>query len=312
MKLVGATYMVDWQGRTPVAFIIFNRPDTTARVFEAIRQVRPPKLLVVADGPRAQTPDDAARCQAARAIIEQVDWPCEVLKNYADKNLGCRARVSSGLDWVFSNVNEAIILEDDCLPHPTFFRFCEELLKRYRDDDRIMMITGTNKLFGQKRTSYSYYFSRYVHVWGWASWKRAWKHYDASMKAWPEIRDGGWLRDIFREKRVERYWHRMFERVYNGGVNTWDYQWTFACLTQNGVTILPSVNLISNIGFGSMATHTQGRSAYADMKMESMSFPLKHPVCLIRDEQSDAITDKTEYIPLLKTRIWNKIKKILG
>ncbi len=304
--------MAEHRLNTPVAFLIFNRPDTTAMVFEAIRQARPPQLLVVADGPRANRPEEEPLCQATRAVIEGVDWPCEVLTNYSDVNLGCKTRVSSGLDWVFSNVDEAIILEDDCLPHPTFFRFCEELLERYRDDDRVMMIAGTNKLFGRRSISTSYYFSRYVHVWGWASWKRAWKYYDVGMKAWPEIRDGGSLNGIFREKRVARYWHRMFERVYHGGVDTWDYQWTFACLIQNGVTILPNVNLISNIGFGSMATHTQGRSVYAGMKTESMLFPLKHPVSLIRDEQADAITDRTEYIPLLKTRIWNKIKKIAG
>ncbi|MFM7711944.1 MAG: glycosyltransferase family 2 protein, partial [Microcystis sp.] len=142
-------------------------PDTTARVFEAIRQAKPPKLLVVADGPRADRADDIEKCKAARAIIEGVDWDCEVLTNYSDVNLGCKNRVSSGLNWVFDTVEEAIILEDDCVPDPTFFRFCEELLEYYRHDQRIMVISGNNFQFGKKRTGYSYYFSVYTHCWGW-------------------------------------------------------------------------------------------------------------------------------------------------
>ena len=156
----------NWQLTTPVVFVIFNRPDTTAKVFEAIRQAKPPKLLVIADGARIDKPGEAKKCAAARAIINQVDWQCEVLTNYSDVNLGCRKRVSSGLDWVFEQVEEAIILEDDCLPHPTFFRYCQELLEKYRDDEHIMMISGNNFQFGRKRNEYSYYFSHYSHIWG--------------------------------------------------------------------------------------------------------------------------------------------------
>lgn len=156
--------MIDWRLTTPVAFLVFNRPDTTIRVFEEIRRARPPKLLVVADGARADRPGEAEKCAQVRAIVEQVDWECGVLKNYADDNMGCKRRISSGLDWVFANVEEAIILEDDCLPHPSFFRFCEELLRRYRDDERVMMISGDNFQFGKKRTDYSYYFSKYPHI----------------------------------------------------------------------------------------------------------------------------------------------------
>jgi hypothetical protein len=164
--------MIQWHVNTPIAFFIFNRPDTTARVFEAIRQAQPSKLLVVADGPRSTRPGEAEKCAATRAIIDQVDWECEVLTNYSDVNLGCRHRVSSGLDWVFEQVEEAIILEDDCLPHPTFFRFCEELLEWYRHDHRIVAISGDNFQNGHQSGEFSYYFSRYVHIWGWATWRR--------------------------------------------------------------------------------------------------------------------------------------------
>ena len=184
--------MPDWQLKTPVAFIIFKRPQETERVFAEIRKVKPQKLLVVADEP-VQIDRGRPRLRSARAIIDRVDWDCEVLKNYADVNLGCRLRVSSGINWVFDTVEEAIIMEDDCLPHPTFFRFAEELLDRYRDDRRMMSISGQNVQFGRKRTDYSYYFSRYTHCWSWASWRRAWQHYDLDMKLWPEIRDGNFL-----------------------------------------------------------------------------------------------------------------------
>lgn len=181
-------------------------------------------------------------------------------------NLGCRERVSSGLDWVFSNVEEAIILEDDCLPDLTFFRFCEELLVKYRFDARVMMISGDNFQFRRKRTPYSYYFSRNAHIWGWASWRRAWNKYDIAMQMWTEIRDGAWLIDLFGNRRLANYWRKIYANVFNGKINTWDYQWVFTCRIQNGLVILPNSNLISNIGFGSAATHTAAQSMYADMQ----------------------------------------------
>jgi hypothetical protein len=152
--------MSDFQLTTPVALLIFNRPDTTALVFQAIAKAKPPKLLVVADGPRDARPGEADKCQAARAIIEQVDWPCEVITHYADTNMGCKLRVSSGISWIFDQVEEAIILEDDCLPDPTFFRYCQEMLERYRDNERVGMVSGGNLQFGQKRGYGSYYFSK--------------------------------------------------------------------------------------------------------------------------------------------------------
>ncbi len=170
---------------TPVAFIIFKRHDLTERVFQAIREAKPKKLLVIADGPRF--PEEAAKCQKTRDIIQQVDWDCEVLKNYSEVNLGCRQRISSGLDWVFSQVEEAIILEDDCVPAPSFFSFCQTLLDYYRDDNRIMVISGDNFQDGQSRTDYSYYFSRYNHCWGWATWHRAWQYWDFNKNKWLEF-----------------------------------------------------------------------------------------------------------------------------
>ncbi len=166
--------MNDWKLKTTIAFLIFNRPDATERVFEEIGKAKPPMLLVIADGPRAQVPEDAEKCAASRAIIEQADWDCRIVKNYSDINMGCRNRVSSGLNWVFDTVEKAIILEDDCLPSPSFFRFCQELLTYYQDDVRVMTINGTNWQLGWKIGDGSYYFSRFNLIWGWATWRRAW------------------------------------------------------------------------------------------------------------------------------------------
>ncbi|MGB3263478.1 MAG: glycosyltransferase family 2 protein [Microcoleus sp.] len=306
--------MPDWQLKTPVAFIIFKRPEETERVFAEIRNVKPPKLLVVADGPRANKPGEDRDCDRARAIIERVDWDCEVLKNYADVNLGCRRRVSSGIDWVFETVEEAIIIEDDCLPHPTFFRFAEELLDRYRDDERIMSISGQNVQFGRKRTDYSYYFSRYNHCWSWASWRRAWQHYDLEMKLWPEIRDGNFLADVLGDPQAVKVWTKTFQLCYEGKIDTWDFQWAFASFIQNGMNILANVNLASNIGHGSGGTHTADVSSpYNNMAAEALTFPLKHPPFVIRDAQADNFTQNTlyDYDPPLLKKVQKKVHRLL-
>lgn len=271
--------------------MIFNRPETTLRVFEEIRKAQPPLLLVVADGPRMGHPTDSEQCAAARAIIDQVDWDCDVRKNYSEINMGTRQRGSSGVAWVFQEVEEAIILEDDCLPHATFFQFCEELLQTYRDDNRIGHIGGVNFQFGRKRTPYSYYFSRYNHIWGWASWRRAWKGYDLELTLWPKVKEEKWLRDFLGDPSLVGYWTNVFEKVYQHRIEAWDYQWTFHCWTQNQLSIVPNTNLISNIGFGEDATHTVKRSKFHLMETEPVIFPLSHPPSVSRDPMADRYTE---------------------
>lgn len=243
-----------WRLKIPVVFLIFNRPDTTERVLSEISRARPPKLLVVADGPREGRPGEAERCAATRAVIRRVDWDCEVITNYASENMGCRRRVSSGLDWAFDRVEEAILLEDDCLPHPSFFPYCEELLARYRNDDRIMMISGMNYFLDRMTIAESYFFARYCAVWGWATWARAWKKYEAFMREWGKLREGDVLKAYFAKKGMRRYLSRMFDEAYYGRLDTWAFPWMAACLLNNGLSIIPRVNLVSNIGI--VGTHT--------------------------------------------------------
>jgi hypothetical protein len=307
--------MSDYKLNTPVAFFIFRRPETTARVFETIRRVQPPKLLVVADGANPDRPGEAELCDRTKAIINQVDWDCEVLTNYAPQNLGCRSRVSSGLDWVFATVEEAIILEDDCLPDLSFYPFAEELLNRYRHDTRIFSITGQNVQNGQQRGDYSYYFSRYNHCWTWASWRRAWQHYDLEMKLWPEVRDRLLLADILGNPQTIKVWQQTFQMCYEGKLNTWDFQWTFANFLQNSLNIVSQKNLVTNIGFGAGGTNTfDPDSTYSNMTTSPLEFPLKHPPFMIRDVQADQYTQDTlyDYAPPLHKRIYRKLKKVIS
>ncbi len=294
--------------KTSVALIIFNRVDTTEKVFEAIRQAQPPKLFIIADGPRQGKSGESEKCAATRAIVDRVDWECEVKTNYSATNLGCKLRPASGIDWVFEQVEEAIILEDDCLPDPTFFAFCDEMLERYREDRRIMAICGNNFQFGRQRTRDSYYFSRYPHCWGWATWRRAWQHFDIDMKLWPTVRDGNWLQDILTEGAEIKIWEKIFQSVYDRKIDTaWDYQWTFACWIQSGLAVLPNVNLIRNIGFGANATHTTGGGKLANMSVEAISQPLHHPLFILRDTEADRYTHQTIWHDNLFKKIQRRV-----
>lgn len=264
--------------RVPVAFLIFNRPQFTARVFDAIARVEPSRLLVVGDGPRSDHPRDERLVREARAVIERVDWPCEVLTCYSDVNLGCKRRCTSGLDWVFSQVDEAIILEDDCLPEPTFFPYCEQLLDRYRDDERMQMVSGSSGLYPERFTSHSYYFSRIYHIWGWATWARAWRHYDIEMRRWPELRETRWLEDHLKGEAQAQLARQIFDLTHSEDIDVWDFQWVFTGWLNDGLSVVPSVNLISNIGYGESATHEHHlRHPQANRPTRPIAFPLDHP-----------------------------------
>lgn len=277
---------------TPVALIIFNRPDLTKTVFQKIREAKPKTLLVIADGPR--NPEESVKCEQARAVVEQVDWDCHLIKNYSEVNLGCKRRVSSGLNWVFSEVEEAIILEDDCVPAKSFFNFCETLLNHYRYNPQIMMISGDNFQKGHKRTPYSYYFSKYFHVWGWASWRRAWKYYDIKLENWLEDKHSGFVESIFKDPYECQYWTTILDSVFNESIDTWDYQWLYSCWKQQGLSIIPETNLISNIGFGEEASHTCGESPWSRLPVVEI-LQIKHPPIIQVNQRADRYTFDYHY-----------------
>jgi hypothetical protein len=284
----------------PVVFIIFNRPDVAEQVFARIRRAQPRRLLVIADGPRQGPPGEAEKCAASRALIDRVDWDCQVLKNYSDENLGCRHRIVTGMKWAFEQVEQAIILEDDCLPDPAFFRFCDELLLKYQTDERVMAICGDSYLMGRKGVPYSYFFHHIAGGWGWATWRRAWLHLDMNIKLWPMLRETSWLGDILGDTRAVRYWRAVFDWVYQGGENidAWDYQWLFAIWAQHGLAATADTNLISNLGCGENATHTRSAdSAIANIPTGRMEFPLRHPPYMSGDKEADKLIFENIYLP---------------
>lgn len=238
--------------KTPVLFIIFNRPDTTQKVFESIRKARPENLFVAADGPRHNKKSENEKCNLTRQITEKIDWPCQVRRLYRDKNLGCKKAVSQAINWFFQNVGEGIILEDDCLPDQSFFRYCSILLEKYRGDSKVMHIGGSSFIDTQQKSSY--YFSKYPHVWGWATWKRSWDGYDSDLNNVYNSSIFGNYKFSFFEKI---FWLETFHAVKNGHIDTWDYQWVYKIWKNKGIAITPTTNLIKNIGFIKDSTHTK-------------------------------------------------------
>ncbi len=290
---------------TPVVLIVFNRPEMTQRTLAAISKVKPQKLYVIADGPRTAYPDDHEKCQVTRAVIDTIDWKCHVFKNYADQNLGCQQRIYSGLNWVFDKVESAIIIEDDCLPDPSFFQFCDELLTRYKNDERIAAISGNNFQFGRNDIDDSYYFSRYPHCWGWATWSRAWRHCDITMKSWPEMKRQSMLASVFNSPGAIRYWSSKFQDTYEKRMDSWSFPWTLSCWLQSGLTILPNVNLVANIGFGPEGTHHHSsKTPFCNVPVISMKFPLRHPKFVLRHNRADAFTQRHKFG--LVARGWRK------
>jgi len=285
--------------RSPILFLVFNRPDTTAQVFEAIRAARPSKLYVAADGPRPERIAEAAQCAQVRHIATNVDWPCEVHTLFREQNLGCKTGVSGGINWFFAHEEEGIILEDDIMPLPSFFPYCDQLLARYRDDERIAMISGCNLISNHFRPNASYFFSRYTHIWGWATWRRAWQHYDVTMKAWPQWHKQHGLATLKpgNVAAFEAYWKNQFNAVQRCEIDTWDYQWLFTCWKQGALAILPADNQTHNLGFGAEATHTTADApAYVKNSIPvELSFPLVHPPQVARDREADQWIDQVVF-----------------
>jgi hypothetical protein len=274
--------------RAPVVLILFKRPETTARVFEAIRQARPERLLLVADGPRLHRPDDGPLVAAARQVVEHVDWPCEVVRDYASDNLGAGRRVASGVDHAFRLFDRAIILEDDTLPDPSFFPFCDLMLERYADDERVFEVDGNNLLLKWQAERQSFHFSAVGSNWGWATWRRAWAHMDFELKSFEDPVARAAVRATLGDDDLYRFRLDTCQDQLAGRVNAWDYQWLWSRLARGGLAAVSAVNLISNIGFGSAATHTVHRSAtLASQPRFPAVLPLRAPAEVVADAGFD-------------------------
>lgn len=314
--------------KSAVLFVVFNRPDTTARVFETIRAAKPPRLYVAADGPRAGRADEAVLCAQVRQLATKVDWPCKLYTLYQDTNLGCKIGVSSAINWFFEHEEQGIVLEDDILAQSSFFEYCDEMLDRYKDDTRVSMVSGCNLLSKRLQMQQSYFFSRYVHIWGWATWRRAWKHYDVTMAQWPALQASATLHQLLDgDNALANFWEQIFNQVHAGKIDTWDYQWVLTCWMQGGLDILPARNLIENLGFGPDATHTtmETPQLLVESEPQELVFPLLHPNAversLVADQHFELIvyniqpiapllTEKPMQLPSIETLHSNKTGKV--
>lgn len=302
--------MIERAGAVPVVLLMYRRPAATAAVLAAVRAYRPAQLVVIADGPHPERPDDAVAVAAARHAVEAIDWPCVVTRHYAERNMGLRARVESGLHAVFAAHEAAIILEDDCIPDPSFFAYCSELLARYAAERQVMAISGDH-FQPRPYPAASYYFSRYPHCWGWATWRRAWQHYDGAMAEWPQVRATSWLAEVLGDRRAASVWTTIFDQVAAGDIDSWAYRWTYSCWRAGGLTALPARNLVRNIGADAAATHT-ARSPFVQRPAQALAFPLRHPPRVVRNLRADAYTQRAMYDPPLWRRAAWRLRRMLG
>ncbi len=299
---------------TAVLLVTWNRPDTTKRVLSAIREAKPSRLFVAGDGPRNEE-DARLIAEVKKTITGGVDWECEVLTSYSTTNLGCRGGVTRAIDWFFSHVDEGIILEDDCVPHPHFFRFSAEMLGKYRDNTRVMHIAGDNSAQVRLKKSDSYCFIRYPHIWGWATWSRAWKLYDRDLRGFREIMDCGQIDEIFPNNLERKIWVPIFDKLERTNQpDTWDWRWSATVFINDGLSVQPLTNLVSNIGHGDDSTHTKRKNLRAEFPRSEI-FPLAHPTVITREldaEKQVLLNTQTQLIGRgLLRRVFLKARSLL-
>ena len=295
--------------KVPIVFIIYKRLETTIKIWEVISDIKPSKLYVIADGPRID--EEKLKCKLVREFVEnEINWDCDIVKVYSEKNLGCAKRVQSGLDYVFEHEDMAIILEDDTLPDPTFFNFCEELLERYKDDLRVAHISGCNLHTNAVNFKESYCFSSIVNIWGWATWKRAWINYDINMPSWDNEDKESFISQWCPHRKSREGIRKMFDlHCNNEDPWTWDSQWVYACWKMNGLSVVPSRNLVSNLGIGPDASNTKQkvRINMFPLKLDSMTFPMNHPSVFLNRKFDFSYYSRSR--PSLYKSLMNKLIK---
>ena len=300
----------------PILLILWRRPEATKKLIQVLKSIKPRNLYIACDGARDGNSIEIQKVKKTREIVKkEINWEVNLNTFFKNKNFGCKYGVSNAINWFFENVEEGIILEDDCIPHVDFFEFCEVLLEKYRHDKRIFCISGANQI-NQTIGDGSYFFSRYNHCWGWASWRRCWIQYDVEMSLWPKYKTSELIKSNFFLKKEQNFWTKTFDNFYfHGYPESWDYQWFFTSLIHGGMTAIPNKNLIENIGFGEDATHTiSGKSPLKmipNKKIRSSGvLPIKHPKFVIRSEFADRIVERQTFSgPEFLSILW--IKKFL-
>lgn len=297
--------------KTPILFIVFNRPKLTKKVFDRIRSQEPERLYIVADGPRSLNETDKQSCDEVREIFQSIDWPCEVFKLFRDKNLGCRNSVSGGISWFFENEERGIIIEDDIVPSDDFFSFCEAMLERYQHDERVMMITGTNYLPNPKN-SRPYLFSEHFTIWGWATWRRAWNLYDVNMTGWESTKVRNNLRYKFNNSYIWRHFKNTFDSLKGPYSNTWDIQWVYTCLTNSGLCVVPRVNFVTNIGVEGAHSSILTDSHFLPTQQLNCDILNSPNVNVLVDAEYDYELHKLKTIPAQRRKSIRKILAFFG
>lgn len=304
---------------TPILFIIFNRPKTTKEVFKQIRKIKPKQLFIAADGPRKHVPEDKEKCRKAREIVNKVDWDCEVKTLFRNKNLGGPVGIPKAIDWFFSYVEEGIILEDDCVPNQSFFKFCSELLEYYRNDTRVALISGNN--FAENlelENNKSYFFSKYAFIWGWATWKSKWENFDFEMKGWPSFLKENQLITRFPRKHARLHWlekleqmYKMYKKYGNKKGQHWDRKLNMSIFMNSQLSVMPVFNLVSNIGYGEGSSNFKRRGPFQDLNTKELKFPLTHPLYIANNELIDDEHEKLRFSGNWKQRVIRKIGRFL-
>ena len=299
--------------KSAVLFIIFNRAETTQQVFERIREVKPPKLYIAADGPRDTKTGEAEKCERTRNVVEEIDWPCEVHRMYQKKNLGCGKGVSSALTWFFSHEEQGIIIEDDILPHPDFFRYCDEMLDRYKTDDSIHIISGFNTFYQGYPSDISYYKSNGMQIWGWASWRRVWETYEYDLK---KVSRKKLKKNLYNRlpRQNAHYILNLYDYMVKVGCDTWDYQFLINQFMFNRYSIVCYKNLTQNIGIGiEDATHTTSVNSLISKHIAASPYPLNHPNPLQTDMNADIVLMRNGGMiaPSFAKRLYNKFSRVL-
>ncbi len=298
---------------TPILYLFFNRPDLTEITFSSICKIKPKNLFIAADGPRIGNHNDEINCKIVREyVLSKIDWECEVKTLFRDENLGCGKAVSSAISWFFEHVDEGIILEDDCLPNLSFFQFSEEMLLRYRNENRVMIVSGTNPISSYFLINDSYTFTASAGIWGWATWKRAWNFYDFNIQEWKSLKIQSQFKEYFHYAEDAENLSNGLDAVSSGAIDTWDYQWAFYRVINDGIGIVPKYNLISNVGFGINSTHTDDPNHYlANLYTVSLGFPLIHPEIILSNSKYSKALNEFMF-PKLEVKKFTKSNKILN
>jgi len=296
--------------KVPILFLIYNRQKETETVFKCIRDIRPDDMFVVADGPKKENTDDILKCNNTRDVVNNnVDWECNLTKIYRKENMGCKLSVYNGISEFMNKYGYGIILEDDTVPNKSFFKYCEELLEKYKNDERIAVISGDN-FIPSKHIKNSYEFSKYPLIWGWATWKRVWDKYDVSMKEWEHFKKDEMLDSVFDTVEERKYWTNIFNKQYNNEIDAWDYQLSFLCMKNKLLSIYPKYNLVKNIGIGSKdAAHTKKYKREYVKETSELMFPLDHPNDIYINRDNDLLISRLRF-GIKKKNIYTKIKNI--